>query len=83
MCIVYYLINKGWGKTSHGGFPSEVLLDANLPIWRRNECEQVFHIRSDPIDYRYQFCAGPKGGEEDACDVSQNTKKNYFPFLFL
>lgn len=58
----------GWGKTSHGGYPSEVLLDANLPIWRRDECEQVFHIRQDPIDYRYQFCAGPKDGGEDACD---------------
>lgn len=59
----------GWGKTSVGGQPSDVLLDAYLPVWKRDECEQLFLTRRDPIDYKVQFCAGPKEGGEDACDV--------------
>lgn len=53
-----------------GGQPSEVLLDAYLPVWSKDECEELFRRRRDPIDYRVQFCAGPKDGGEDACDVS-------------
>ena len=68
----------GWGKTSFGGLPSDVLLDVNLPIWEKEECERVFQIRRDPIDYEFQFCAGPKDGGEDACDV-----KFHFFFLYM
>lgn len=70
------LVFKGWGKTSVGGKPSEVLLDAFIPIWKRGECEHLFQSRNDPIDYQLQFCAGPKDGGEDACDVINSNQTN-------
>ena len=81
--VLSILSYSGWGKTSFGGSPSEVLLDVNLPIWEKEECERVFQIRRDPIDYEYQFCAGPQDGGEDACDVNTKYYYSYFAFSLL
>lgn len=73
----------GWGKISQGGPASEVLLDADLPIWRKYECERLFQVRGDPINYNLQFCAGPKDGSADACDVSNKPNIPLRSFIVL
>ncbi|MBX3227293.1 MAG: serine protease [Labilithrix sp.] len=54
----------GWGSTTEGGDPSDVLRQATMPILPNEQCRQYPHYGNINQD---QICAGYVTGGHDAC----------------
>ncbi|XP_064479917.1 proclotting enzyme-like isoform X2 [Ornithodoros turicata] len=61
----YHGFVTGWGTTSFNGKSSDVLKEAQVPIWEEPKCKEAF--RNDvPISDVY-LCAGDGKGLKDSC----------------
>jgi secreted trypsin-like serine protease len=56
----------GWGTTSEGGDPSDVLLEADVPIVSDSTCFSAYSFNVPPMDPATMFCAGD--GVHDTCE---------------
>lgn len=54
----------GWGSTTEGGPPSDVLLEANVPIRADGDCG----LYGSAFDPATMLCAAPPGGGTDTCE---------------
>jgi secreted trypsin-like serine protease len=54
----------GWGLTTAGGFPADVLMKADVPVIDFDECSTLYEgdLRT------YEICAGTADGAMDACE---------------
>lgn len=64
----------GWGKTSEKGSLSPVPLKLDVPVWSRKQCLDESGYQTNRITEN-MFCAGYKGGQKDACQVSIKLNK--------
>jgi secreted trypsin-like serine protease len=55
----------GWGTTSDGGPPSDVLLKADVPILADSTCSTAYALHAPPMDPSTMVCAGD--GIHDTC----------------
>ncbi len=55
----------GWGTTSDGGNPSDVLLKADVPIVSDTACSTAYALHGPPMDPNTMVCAGD--GIHDTC----------------
>jgi trypsin len=55
----------GWGTTSDGGNPSDVLLKADVPIVSDTTCSTAYALHAPPMDPNTMVCAGD--GIHDTC----------------
>ena len=78
--------DQGWGTTSDGGAPSDVLLEVELPVVSKELCVTsvayllnmtVADLQSD-VDTDSIICAGGVEGE-DSCNVSAWPPALLFP----
>lgn len=53
---------RGWGTTSYGGDPSQVLKEVSVKIWRNEECNKVLWLRGYGVT-ETMLCAGGVEGE--------------------
>ena len=54
----------GWGDTSEGGTPSNVLMQVQVQVWNFPSCENLY---GSVFDQTTQMCAGVPQGGMDAC----------------
>ncbi|KAG7167173.1 Trypsin-1-like 9 [Homarus americanus] len=57
-CVV-----SGWGSTTEGGDPSEILQKVTLPVWSDHDCGNAYPNEIEAG----MFCAGVTDGGQDAC----------------
>jgi secreted trypsin-like serine protease len=55
----------GWGTTSEGGNPSDLLLKADVPIVADSTCSTAYAVHAPPMDPNTMVCAGD--GVHDTC----------------
>lgn len=55
----------GWGTTYYGGKESSLQRQAELPVWKNDDCDQAYF---QPINENF-ICAGYSDGGKDACQV--------------
>lgn len=65
----------GWGRTTEGGNPSNVLMEVELPSLDLSVCKETFKKNNRLISDR-QFgdtalCAGDLSGDKDTCQGKQ------------
>lgn len=58
-------IVTGWGSQFFGGPSSSVLMEVTVPIWKQQDCQNVFIERID----ENVLCAGSVEGGRDSCQV--------------
>ncbi|XP_067848336.1 transmembrane protease serine 2-like [Heptranchias perlo] len=54
---------SGWGDTTEGGFPSEILRKTNVPLISHVDCKTLYYESLTPR----MMCAGLEEGGRDAC----------------